>query len=66
MTEKTRKILYIISMIFLGIAVIGGGTAITGFFLKNATVQLVGVIILLISYATSAALDFVSRRRKQK
>lgn len=61
MTQR-NKLLYILSIVFLGIAFIGGAVAVTGFFLKSPITQLVGVIILGIAYLVSAVLDFISRR----
>ena len=63
---KRNKILYILSIIFLGIAFIGGAVAVTGFFLKSPVAQLVGVIILTVAYIASAVLDFMSRRAAKK
>ena len=67
--NKKDKLLYILSIVFLAISVVGGGIAVTGFFLKGPNspiLQLVGVIILLISYAVSAVLDFFSRKKVKK
>lgn len=61
--RQRDKVLYILSIIFLAIAVGGGAAAVTGFFLKNSMVQFVGAIIMIVAYACSAFLDFFSRRK---
>lgn len=68
MTKKA-KVFYILSIIFLAIAVIGGGMGVTGFFMKtpnSPVIQLIGVITLVCGYGISALFDFLSRRFSKK
>ena len=61
---KVDKILYILSMIFVGLACLGGGVALAGFFFEGSIIQLIGVIMLLVFYISSLVLDFILIRRK--
>lgn len=60
---KFNKIIYILSLIFTGLAAFGGGMTLAGFFFEKSVIQLIGVIMLAIFFVASLILDFVSKRK---
>ena len=61
-----EKLIYIISLICLGLATIGGGMALVGFFFDGSVIQLVGVLYVIVFYLTSVILDFVFLDEKKE
>lgn len=61
-----NKFLYILSMICLALTFIGGACALIGFFSENPTLQIVGVIGLVVFYLLSLLFDAISKIKPKK